>query len=211
MLDLSLPPLDPAQGQRLERSAYKTTFWQDYERIYEHDSWKLERRQHFEEQGSASRAALRRGDWGEALRLLEDKRDALRRDAEQDRRQRTVFHRVRVVERPFTPYMQWELHSLRLNAEDGGEAIRVIDAADVATLESKGRLPEVVVLGEQSLYEVIYTEAGVPDGGIRFSSPDLVEGWENLIKRLFDRGEDIATYFAREVAPLPPPRITTQE
>ncbi|MDT0342277.1 DUF6879 family protein [Streptomyces litchfieldiae] len=209
MPDLYAPPLDRARGERLSWADYSADFWQRYAQIYERDSWKFERRQHFVEQKSPSRAALGRGDWDGALRLLEDRRESLRKAAEQDQRQRTVFHRVRVTEQPLTPYLQWELHSLRMKAEYD-EIIRVIDAAHVSALEIDGLLPEVVVLGGQTLYEVVYTDAGVPDGGIRFTEPDLVRGWEDFIRTLFEGGEDIASYFEREVAPLPPPQLITE-
>ncbi|MFI0780624.1 DUF6879 family protein [Streptomyces sp. NPDC021212] len=113
MRDLQAPALPPEQGERLTRDAYKRDFREREARIRDAASWKLERRQHFEEQGSPSRDALRRGQWEEALRLLEDRRDALRAAAQEDAQHGHTFHRVRVVEPPLTPYMQWELHSHR--------------------------------------------------------------------------------------------------
>ncbi|RKN40359.1 DUF6879 family protein [Streptomyces hoynatensis] len=209
MRDLHAPPLDRTQGVRTDRAAYSADFWQRYGRIYQRDSWKLERREHFVELNNPSWDAFRRGDWDQALRLLENKREGLRKAAEQDRKQRTVFHRVRVVGLPLTPYLQWELHSLRLKAEYD-EVIRIVDAARLATVESEGPLPELVVLGGLTLYEVVYTDAGVLDGGVRYTRPDLVQGWEAAIRTLFENGEDIADFFAREVAPLPPPQPTTE-
>ncbi|ONK14617.1 DUF6879 family protein [Streptomyces sp. MP131-18] len=203
------PLLDPARGKQLALHAYEADFWQRYTQIHGRDSWKLERGQHFVEQNSPGREALGRGDWESAIRLLDVRRESLREDGEQDRRQCTVFHRVRVVEQPFTPYIQWELHSLRLNAEYG-EAIRIIDAGQVAGPEADGPLPELVVIGGQTLYQVIYTDEGVLDGGVRFTEPELVTGWEDAIRTLFEEGEDLASYFEREVAPLPPPRLTKE-
>ncbi|MEV0665015.1 DUF6879 family protein [Actinomadura luteofluorescens] len=37
------------------------------------------------------------------------------------RRQGLKIRRVRVVERPLSPYVQWELHALRMLAEEGFE------------------------------------------------------------------------------------------
>ncbi len=207
---LRLPLLDPARGTRLDLDAYEEDFWRRYTQIQGRDSWKLERGQHFVEQNSPSREALARGDWEGAIRLLENRRESLRKEGEQDRRQRTVFHRVRVVQRPFTPYIHWELHSLRLNAEYG-EAIRIVDATRIAgPEESFGPLPELVVVGGRTLYQVIYTAEGVLDGGVRFTDPDLVQGWEGVIRAISEDGEDLAPYFERAVAPLPPPRLTTE-
>ena len=51
---------------------------------------------------------------------------------------------MRVVEEPFTTYLRWQLHSLRVQAECG-ERIRVVPADAVALFERRERLPEVVV------------------------------------------------------------------
>jgi hypothetical protein len=204
MLDLHPPRLDPAEGKRLAHAEYHRDFDQFYPRIHERDSWKLERRQDFEEWNNPSWDAVRRGEWDKALRLLEGQRERLRKSVEQDRRQRTVFRRVRMVEKPFIPYIQWELHSLRIR-DECREPVRVVDAVSVAALESDGPLPEVVLLGGQRLYNVVYTDAGFADGAILFTDPDIVGGWERFVRALFDSGEDIAAYVEREVAHLPPP------
>lgn len=208
MLDLHTPPaLAPTQGVRLAHAAYHQDFRQRDAEIRGRHSWKLERRQHFEELNDPSREALRRGDWDESLRLLEAERPDLLKSGEKDRRHGTVFHRVRVVEEPLTPYIQWELHALRIQAECGRN-VRVVAADRVRPLETSGLLPELVVLGGTTMYNVIYTEEGVPDGAVRFTDPDIVRPWESLIQDLHTGGEDITSYVDRVVAPLPPPLLT---
>ncbi|MFD7502409.1 DUF6879 family protein [Streptomyces sp. NPDC059850] len=207
MLDLVAPVLVPEQGDRLTRPAYKEDFRQREDAIRDGSSWKLERRQHFEEQGSPSRDALRRGDWEEALRLLAARRDTLAAAAQKEERRGYAFHRVRVVEKPLTPYVQWELHSQRQRAEHG-QRIRIVPAEQVAASENSAPLPEVVVLGGRTLFQVLYTEEGVANGAIRYTDPDLVERWENYIKALYAVGEDVIPYFDREVAPLGPPKLS---
>ncbi|MEV7084580.1 DUF6879 family protein [Streptomyces sp. NPDC093085] len=205
MLDLGAPAaLRREQGVRLSREAYKREFRERDAAIIGRDSWKLERRQHFEEQGSPSRDALSRGEWAESLRLMAERREKLLAVAREDERRRSLFHRVRVVEQPLTPYLQWELHSLRQQAACGMR-VRVIGAGAVASSENGGLLPELVVLGGDVLYEVIYTESGVPDGAVRHSDPDIIKGWESYIKYLYRAGEEVTSYFDREVAHLPPP------
>jgi hypothetical protein len=199
-----VPVLIPEMGERLPRPAYKADFRQRTADLHHQKSWKLERRQHFEEQDNASWDAVRRGDWAEALRLLEEERGTLLAVAEEDARRGYVFHRVRVVEQPLTPYMQWELHALRISAEYR-ENIRVLQAHQVAAEERSHLLPEVVVLGGRTLYHVLYTAEGVPNGAIRFTDPDIVEPWEDYIKALYDEGENVASYVDRTVAHLPPP------
>lgn len=209
MLDLLAPVLVPEQGERLTRDAYHQDFGPRDAVIHDRDSWKLERRQHFEEQNNPSWDAVCRGEWEEALRLFEDRRDSLIASAHEDNRKGHRFHRVRVVEKPLTPYMQWELHSQRQRAECG-ERIRVVTAQQVAASESTGLVPEVVVLGSCILYRVVYTESGVPDGAIRYDDRALVERWDRYLRALYAVGEDVITYFEREVAHLPPPKIEAE-
>jgi hypothetical protein len=209
MLDLIAPALAPEQGERLTRSAYKQEFREREDAIRDGSSWKLERRQHFEEQGNPSRDALRRGDWDEALRLLADRRDALAAAARQDARRGYAFHRVRVVEKPLTPYVQWELHSQRQRAEYG-ENIRVVLADQVAASERTHPLPELVVLGSSVLFQVLYTETGASNGAVRYTDRDLVTRWEDCIKALYAAGEDVTSYVDREVAHLAPPTLSPE-
>ncbi|KDN86603.1 DUF6879 family protein [Kitasatospora cheerisanensis] len=207
MPELRAPALKPEWGCRLDREAYRRDFRERDARIRGRDSWKLERLQYFEEQNSPSRDALRRGDWEGALRLLEERRGTLEAIGREDEERGSHFHRVRVVERPLTGYLQWELHSLRMRAECG-ERVRIVPAEDLA--DGLDPLPEVVVLGGRTLYHVQYTPTGVPDGAVRHVDPELVGAWEEFIGSLYRLGEDVASWFAREVAPLAPPGAETE-
>ncbi|MEC3995500.1 hypothetical protein VSR01_18990 [Actinacidiphila sp. DG2A-62] len=200
---LHAPALPEELGQRLERPGYKRDFRERREVIRDAESWKLERLQHFEED-SPARDALRRGDWAGALRLFEARRNQFRGAAETDRLNNAPFRRLRVVEEPLTPYMQWELHSLHVRAQAGNPS-RVISAKDVAAAETDKLLPEVVILGGRTLYRVLYSEAGASLGAIRFTDPEIIEPWVAYISRAYAVAEDIQDYFARAVAHLPPP------
>ncbi|MFF7649539.1 DUF6879 family protein [Streptomyces sp. NPDC007983] len=204
MLDVQPPALLPAHGRRLENEEYLKDFRKRDAEIRNGQSWKLERRQHFEEVGSPSRDALRRGDWEAALRLFEEARDSLRGIQADEEARGSVFHRVRVVEKPLTPYVQWELHSLRISAEYG-ERVRVLPADAVAAAETHGPLPELTIQDGKVLFHVLYTDTGVPDGAIRFTDPAIVEPWTAYVREAHAAAEDITTYFERAIAPLPPP------
>lgn len=206
MLDLRAPALPDRGGDRLGRGEYKRDFRERDALIRDGNSWKLERLQHFEEQGSPSRDALRRGEWNEALRLLEERHEALRAVEVDEARRGAVFHRVRVVEEPLTPYLQWELHSLRQRALYG-DRVRVLPAVSVAASEEGALLPELTILDEVTLYRVLYTATGEADGAIRYTDPGIVGRWTAYLKELYAVAEDIASYFDRVVAPLPPPAI----
>lgn len=204
MPDLTPPQLDPAWGVSLIRDDYRREFREHRDKIDGEDSWKLERRQHFDELGIPSRDALRRGDWDEALRLMEELRPEFVATAEGHARRGSVFRRARIVEEPLTPYMQWQLRLLRL-CDECGESVRVVAAGMLDGHEVGGPLPELVVLGGRVLFQVRYTDAGVPDGGIRYTDTALVAAWQRYIQHLHEAGEDIRSYVSREVAHLPPP------
>ncbi|NUQ95227.1 MAG: hypothetical protein HOY79_01250 [Streptomyces sp.] len=204
MLDLRMPVLPSARGELLSQEVYRREFGARDAAIRNGSSWKLERRQHFEEVKSPSRDALRRGDWGEALRLFEARRAALREVEADEAARGAVFHRVRVVEEPLTPYLQWELHSLRIKAEYG-ERVRILAAEAVAAAESGGLLPELVIQDDAVLYRVLYTDAGAPNGAVRFTDRGIIDPWLACLKDAYVAAEDIASYFDRAVAHLPPP------
>lgn len=198
------PALPESRGERLGREAYRADFRERRGATRDRDSWKLERLQHFEEVGDASRDALRKGDWPEALRLFEADRAGARASALREQRHGAFLHRVRVVEEPLSPYVQWELHWLRLSAECG-HRVRVLPASALAAAESAGPLPELTLLAGHTLYRVLYTPAGVPDGALRWTDPAVVLPWAAYLSEAYAAGEDVRPYFERAVAPLPPP------
>ncbi|NLU73878.1 hypothetical protein HCC61_14515 [Streptomyces sp. HNM0575] len=204
MLDLRVPSLPSERGEPLDDDAYVSDFRKRRRAVHNAESWKLERLQHFEEEESPTRDALRRGDWPAVLRLVEDGREAAERAAEDDRRRNSPFLRLRVVEEPLTPYMQWELHWLKMRAE-AGHRTRVLPAEDVGADETGGLLPEIVILGGRVLYQLLYDGTGTFESAVRFTAPEVVDPWVNYVKQASDVAEDIRTYFDRAVAHLPPP------
>ncbi|TJZ53022.1 hypothetical protein FCH28_17860 [Streptomyces piniterrae] len=204
MLDLDALGLEPSLGETLPLNAYRGDFRERQRTISGLDSWKLERRQHFEEPGDSSWEAFSRGDWEESLRLAEAERDFIHEFSEETAQQGVVLYRVRVVEKPLIPYLQWEMHLLRLRAEYG-EKIRVVGPEQIQVLEREHPLPELVTLGDQVVYKILYNEQGVLDGGIRYLSSDVTARCRDFIQCLYESGEELSSYFAREVAHLPPP------
>lgn len=196
---------DGADGELLSLEQYFNDFDKDLWSITEWGFWKLERQQFFREPSNESWRAFAGGDWDEALRLIEAGREELvayhRKVAEHG----FTASRVRVVESPLIPYVQWELHALRLRVETGA-SIRIVGVDRVAALEQDGQLPEFATLGSRVLYEPVYDEQGVLSAGRRFLDRDLVRRCQQLTQDLFDEGEPLMSFFDREVAPLPPPR-----
>lgn len=115
-----------------------------------------------------------------------------------------VQRRLRVVEFPVTPYVQWEFHVLRVRAEVG-DRIRVLDARTIEDIERKRQVPEVVILGDVVMYEVQYDPEGNADGARRYRDPALIAETREGFETLYARGEPFTDFFEREIAPLPPP------
>ncbi|MEU9608672.1 DUF6879 family protein [Streptomyces sp. NPDC048057] len=196
--------LEASPGERLGRDAYRADFRSRDFAVDGYDSWKLERRQHFREPGDASWNAFVRGEWKEALELIEANRPELVDLARLAARHRCRLLRVRVVEQPLTPYVQWELHLLRVRAECG-ELIRVIGPEHIGAYEHEGPVPEVITLNDDTVYEILYDAGGTAAGGVRHLDAQLRDRVAERVETLYGLGEDIDTFFEREVAPLDPP------
>ncbi|WP_349876350.1 DUF6879 family protein [Micromonospora sp. HUAS YX12] len=184
-------------------------YWADFEQRFWKTGppgfWKLERQQTFKEPQDAGWQAFATGRWDESLRILDARRpefaDYYRRIADSG----FATRRVRVVREPLTPYLQWELHVLRLRHEYGG-LTRVVTPDQVVAAEADGPLPEIYTLGTDVMYEAVYDADGVLEAARRWRNPDVVTRCQEFIESLYDGGEPLDEFFARAVAPLEPPR-----
>lgn len=168
-------------------------------------SWKFERMQFYDETGFPNWDAFAAGNWGLSLELYEASRPELQSFFRKYEERGSRFCRIRVIEVPMTPYLQWEMHCLRIRAQCG-EHIRVIPARRLSGLETLGHpVPELVSVCGAALYATEYDNAARPDGCRRFTDGRVITRYESFANELFSSGEDLQVYFAREVAPLPPP------
>ncbi|MCF6474508.1 hypothetical protein FAF44_39930 [Nonomuraea sp. MG754425] len=190
-----------ADGLVLDVPGYQAGFERDHAACTE-PMWKLERAQEFYEPDVASWRAMMDGDWERSLTLIGGMAAPL---ADYFQRRQPVW-RVRVVEFPITPYLQWELHILALRAA-AGSPCRVLPAARVACLDP---LPELVVFSPSLMYEVLYDEYGGGSGGRRVTDPGVVGPCLRAVRALFDEGEDVRGFHEREIVPLPPPAVTDE-
>ncbi|GAA4584012.1 hypothetical protein GCM10023194_22850 [Planotetraspora phitsanulokensis] len=163
--------------------------------------WKLERAQHFHEPDVPSWVAMMDGDWRRALTLIKEMRFS------RDLPSRIELRRLRIVETPLTPYMQWELELLAARTR-AGERARVLPASAVRWLERAAPLPELVILGPDLMYEVLYDRAGAHTGGRRITDMSLIEECVGIMAELYGAAEDLLDHYEREVAPLPPPAVS---
>ncbi|MER7184907.1 DUF6879 family protein [Streptomyces hyaluromycini] len=193
MLDM----LAGASGERLLGDAYLADFEEHFWKVGPSGFWKLERLQEFLEPLDDSWVASSQGDWRTSFALLEQRRESLSRHYDKIRAHGFETWRIRVVEPPLTDYMRWELRLLLLRDELGGYT-RVIDSGRVEQFEAHGVLPELITLGDDVMYELLYDDNGLQQGGIRYSQRELIVRCREFIQRLYGEGEDIRGYFTRE-------------
>ncbi|MFI7616650.1 DUF6879 family protein [Nonomuraea terrae] len=174
----------------LSADEYLGDFWPNFRKI-DGVFWRLERVQGFHE----SRIARRESDWDRSAKLVDGVRPV----------RPFPCRRIRVVEQPVTPYLQWEMHVLALRRTTA-EQVRVLDAAEVLDLEGSRRLPELVVLGTTVMYEVTYDSGGAHSGARRIDDPEVIDACCGELDKLFAVGEDLRAYYEREIVPLPAPR-----
>jgi hypothetical protein len=203
MHELLLPLLDRARAAgstRLDADAYGAEFTERFWRIDGEDFWKLESRQSYRETGFPSWEAFRAGDWAGALELAAGLRPEFEQYYGKISASGFGLHRVRLTAEPLTPYVQWEMHILRLR-EECGEDVAVLPAAGLPDL------PDLVVLGSEAAFEVHCTEDGAPDGATLFTDPEVVQSTRAIIQRLHASGERLASYFPRQIAGLGAPHV----
>ncbi|WP_444947432.1 DUF6879 family protein [Micromonospora ureilytica] len=194
---------DPGEQLRLED--YWADFGDRFWRTGDPGFWKLERQQSFKEPGDQGWRAFADGRWGDSLRILDARRPEFQSYYRRIADSGFATRRVRVVEEPLTPYLQWELHVLRLRHEYGG-LTRVVGPDTVAAAESGGQVPEIYTLGTEVMYEAVYDADGVLASARRWRDPDVVASCQSFIGSLYQGGESLDEFFARVVAPLGPPR-----
>jgi hypothetical protein len=195
-------PLDGAVGERLELPEYYTDFERHFAEAREF--LKLERGQAFAEPGNPSWEAFSHGDWARSMALIECLREDLKEYHRQAEAAGTSTYRIRIVSFPLTPYVQWELHVLRLRDETGGSVRILLDSA-VADVEDQGPLPDIYTVDRAVMYEAVYDDHGVLEHALRYTDQAVVRRCRDFIADLYNRGEPISDFFAREVASLPPP------
>jgi hypothetical protein len=192
-----------AIGARMELSAYYADFLENF--AHTREFWKLERGQVFAEPGNESWEAFDCGDWQESMRILEKSREHLGSYFRENAARGTQTRRIRIVSLPPTPYLQWELHVLRLR-DELGEPMRILLDLDVVDLEDQGPLPEIYTMDTEVMYQAVYDGHGVLEHAVRYTDKTLVSRCRDFIAGLYGRGEPIGEFFQREIAHLPQAR-----
>ncbi|RQX15613.1 hypothetical protein DDE19_19095 [Micromonospora ureilytica] len=190
--------LESAARQRLSLAEYDADFYATVEST-NGPILKTERIQTFREPGSPSWEAYADGRWEDALQIAAEPNPELVAFFEHLDQLGSGLRRLRIVELPLTPYLVWELHFLRHRAE-AGEQISVLDAQAVTEFEAAaGPIPELMVVGRQAVYEVLYDSSGTPIGAKKSVEPAVVQGCRSQVLTLLDRAESFESFFRREV------------
>jgi hypothetical protein len=197
--------LGGAVGEHMDLDAYLADFEKQFWETTAPGFWKLERQQYFKEPSHESWQAFARGDWPQALHIIEAGRPAMHDYYRKVEACGFATRRVRVVEEPIIPYLQWEMQILRMRDEYGG-TVRIINGGQVADFERTAPLPEIYTLGTTVMYQAVYDDEGVLESARRYVDRDLVVRCQRFIQDLFEIGQPMQPYFAEHVAVLPPPR-----
>ncbi|GAA3039334.1 DUF6879 family protein [Actinokineospora globicatena] len=191
--------LATAEGTRLLGDAYLDDFNERFWRIGRSGFWKLERLQDFREPTDDSWVAFDQGRWQDAVAALRERRGALTEHYRKISEHGFETWRVRVVEWPLTDYLRWESELLALRDELGGHT-RFLDASRVEHLESAGVLPELITLGDEALYHLLYDETGLQQGGVRYDDEGLVVAVREFIQGLYSVGATAEGFMERAAA-----------
>lgn len=195
-----LDTLREVPGIRLSVDEYLADFWPYFNNLQ--DAFvKLERRQEFREPDDPSWRALDAGDWKEAIRLIDERRDEIQAPVRET--SGFAMRRLRIVEKPYSAYLRWELYYIRLRAE-ASEDIRVLDASHIRRLERSRPLPEVVILDSEVMYEVLYDNKGDHEGARKILDPHAIRSARYEIDNLHAQAMRLESFLASDPASLPP-------
>jgi len=202
--------IDPDVGEHLTDKEFFTDF---NRRFWRNNSfYKLERAQHFAEPHDPSWQAFAHGRWEEALELIQARRPSLEAQHRKATASGTIPRRIRFVEEPLTPYLQWELHLLNLRNEVTGGTIRVLPAMIIAADEHAygSVLPEICTMGDAAMYLHQYDAHGVQHHNLRYTDTKTVQAWHHYTEDLWNSGWPLTDYFDSYVRHLPAPQPDTR-
>jgi hypothetical protein len=153
-------------GPELDLASYSDAFDEAYKQIV---FWKIERRQTFREPGMPSWEAFAAGDWARALELNERERDTVLAKVAEDESLGVESRRLRVVEYPVTPYLQWEMQYFRLLAEAGEDLL--YDAEGTAYGARRIDDPQVIAEAGREVADLYAAAEPVLDYFVREIAP----------------------------------------
>jgi hypothetical protein len=166
---------------RIESRFLKLECWQAY---HESDT-------------NESQAAYNRGDTEAARELLRREADADRLLYEDVRRRAIEYARVRLVQEPLTPYLEYELLSYRIRA-DLGERIEVVSCEPGRRLPDEQRFDFLLFDRRTALIHDYGTvEVGRQTGGWLTHQPDVITSLESVVTGLRRQAVPLQRYLGK--------------
>ena len=190
--------------RQLDLDQYLARF-QDIQESLSCSTLKLESAQHFIEPGNDSWELFRDNHWEAALEVVMGMETEIY-DSFRDLQSRGITtKRLRLIEEPLSPYVQWELHILNVRAR-AGEDIRVMRNGEAAiALNIQPR--ELLFLDEIAMFDIKYSINGLLIGANEYRYELDVAELRDRINELFEKAEPLSGYFDKRVKSLPPPQM----
>jgi hypothetical protein len=167
---------------RLDLDGWMSTFGSLWERM-EDRYFQFERLQTFQEPEDPSYRELVKGDMSSAVRLLDD---SVARDAAfliSSCRRGIQYIRMRAVELPLTPYLEWEFKSYRVSARYG-QMILVVDLTEHDRSGDFFRSHDFLLFDAATVLIHDYGQEGLLCGGWLIEDPATVGLYSDLAARL---------------------------
>ncbi|GII75728.1 hypothetical protein Sru01_07100 [Sphaerisporangium rufum] len=167
-----------AAWSRIGRRFLKVECWQTYQEL----------------DGTRSQEAYRRGDVERALELLEQEAEADRPLYEDVRIRGLEYCRIRLVQEPLTPYLDYELLAYRIRAKLG-EIIEIVRCAMTSSLPND-EFFDFLLFDRRTALIHDYGDTGRQAGGWLIDDPAVLQALEDRAVELRRTAVPLAEFMA---------------
>jgi hypothetical protein len=190
---MSPPDWAVEAGKRLDLDEFGAHF-ADLWRCTKDRFLKLECWQTYQEPSARSLAAFSDGNLTATKRFVQEEAEADRSIYEDVRQKSIDFARVRLVRRPFTPYLKFEFINYRIR-EGMGETIRVLELENVAELPNEEYF-DFLLFDRDSALVHDYGEDGLQRGGWHVDQVSVIGKLESIAEALREKSVDLGGFLA---------------
>lgn len=182
-------------GRRLdlgEFGSYFLNLWQGTSMRFR----KLECWQTYQEPSTRSLVAFNNGDLNETRRLLGEEAEADRPLYDDVREKGIDFARIRLIQRPLTPYLKFEFMSYQIR-QGMGETIALIELANDIKLPGENYF-DFLLFDRSAALVHDYGEDGLQCGGWYTDHPSVIVKLEETAESLRNRAVDLEVFLAMD-------------
>ncbi|MGH3795852.1 MAG: DUF6879 family protein [Pseudonocardiaceae bacterium] len=155
---------------------------------------KLECWQTYQEPSARSLIAFNKGDVHETRRLLKEEAEADRLIYEDVQEKGIDFARIRLIRRPLTPYLRFELINYQIR-QDLGENIRIVELANGIELPNEDYF-DFLLFDRSAALVHDYGDDGLQRGGWYTDHPSVVIKLEEAAESLRKGSVDLKAFLA---------------